>query len=85
LVATLLGPGEDGVHGWLRVGPVRLHAAALLPPLLLAALERLARVRGWWVAALVAVGVVSALLLQPDAAQATAFARQLPVCCCSLG
>ena len=73
------------MHRWLRVGPVRLHAAALLLPLLLVALERLARVRGWWVAALVAVGVVSALLLQPDAAQATAFARQLPVCCCSLG
>jgi len=74
LVATLLARGMDGVHRWLSVGPVRLHAAALLLPLLLVALERLARVRGWWVAALVAVGVVSALLLQPDAAQATAVA-----------
>lgn len=74
LVATLLAPGMDGVHRWLSVGPVRLHAAALLLPLLLVALERLARVRGWWVAALVAVGAVSALWLQPDAAQATAFA-----------
>ena len=62
------------MHRWLRVGPVRLHAAALLLPLLLVALERLARARGWWVAAVEAVGVVSALLLQPDAAQATAFA-----------
>ena len=32
------------MHRWLRVGPVRLHAAALLLPLLLVALERLARV-----------------------------------------
>jgi hypothetical protein len=74
LVATLLARGMDGVHRWLSVGPVRLHAAALLLPLLLVALERLARVRGWWVAALVGVGVASALTLQPDAAQATAFA-----------
>jgi hypothetical protein len=74
LVATLLAPGMDGVHRWVRVGPVRVHPAALLLPLVLVALERLARVRGWWVAALWAVGVVSGLCLQPDAAQATAFA-----------
>lgn len=74
LVATLLAPGMDGVHRWVRFGPVRLHTAALLLPLLLIALERLARVRGWWIASLLAVGVVFALFLQPDAAQATAFA-----------
>lgn len=74
LVTTLLAPGMDGVHRWVRLGPVRLHTAALLLPLLLVALERLAGVRGWWIASLVAVGVVLALLLQPDAAQATAFA-----------
>lgn len=74
LVATLLAPGVDGVHRWVRLGPVRLHTAALLLPVLLVALERLARVRGWWIAALLAVGVVLTLFLQPDAAQATAFA-----------
>jgi hypothetical protein len=74
LVATLLAPGMEGVHRWVSVGPVRLHVAALLLPLLLVALEHVARVRGWWIASLVAVGVVLALFLQPDAAQATAFA-----------
>jgi len=74
LVAPLLAPGMEGVHRWVRFGPVRLHTAALLLPLLLIALERLARVRGWWVASLLAVSVVVALFLQPDAAQATAFA-----------
>ena len=74
LAATLLAPGLDGVHRWVRVGPVRFHTAALLLPLLLVALERVARVRGWWVASLLAVGVAFALFLQPDAAQATAFA-----------
>jgi hypothetical protein len=74
LAATLLDPGVDGVHRWVKLGPVRLHAAAVLLPLLLAALATLARVRGWWAAAAVAAGVALALLLQPDAAQATAFA-----------
>lgn len=74
LVATLLAPGVDEVHRWVRLGPVRLHTAALLLPLLIVALERLARVRGWWIASLVAVGMALALFLQPDAAQATAFA-----------
>ncbi|HEX2224817.1 MAG TPA: hypothetical protein VHN15_11485 [Thermoanaerobaculia bacterium] len=74
LVATLLAPGMDGVHRWVRLGPARLHIAALLLPLLLLALERLARVRGWWVTSLLAMGVGFVLLLQPDASQATAFA-----------
>lgn len=58
----------------MKLGPVRLHAAAVLLPLLLAALPALARVRGWWASALAAAGVALALFLQPDAAQATAFA-----------
>ncbi|HEV2736076.1 MAG TPA: hypothetical protein VGV85_14610 [Longimicrobiaceae bacterium] len=74
LIATLVAPGMQGVHRWLKLGPVRLHAAAVLLPLLLAALPALARVRGWWASALVAAGVALALFLQPDAAQATAFA-----------
>ncbi|HEU0077381.1 MAG TPA: hypothetical protein VFQ76_07010, partial [Longimicrobiaceae bacterium] len=71
---TLLDPGMQGVHRWVRLGPVRLHAAAVLLPLLLAALATLERARGWWASALVAAVVALALLLQPDAAQATAFA-----------
>ncbi|HEX5872847.1 MAG TPA: hypothetical protein VFY65_20590, partial [Longimicrobium sp.] len=74
LAATLLVPGVDGVHRWLPLGPVRLHAAAVLLPLLLVALRGLAQARGWWISAGVAAGVAVILLLQPDAAQATAFA-----------
>ena len=74
LVATLLAPGVDGVHRWVRLGPVSIHTSALLLPLLLVALERIERARGWWIASLLAVGVVLVLYLQPDAAQATAFA-----------
>ena len=72
--ATLLDPGVQGVHRWVKLGPVRLHAAAVLLPLLLAALATLARVRGWWASTVVAACVALALFLQPDAAQATAFA-----------
>lgn len=74
LAATLLAPGVDGVHRWVKLGPVRLHAAAVLLPLLLAALPTLERARGWWASALVAAGVALALVLQPDAAQAAAWA-----------
>lgn len=74
LAATLIDPGVQGVHRWVKLGPVRLHAAAVLLPLLLAALAALARARGWWAAAGIAAVVALALLLQPDAAQATAFA-----------
>lgn len=74
LAATLLAPGVEGVHRWLPLGPVRLHAAAVLLPLLLVAMHGLSQARGWWISAGVAVGVTILLLLQPDAAQATAFA-----------
>lgn len=74
LAATLLVPGVDGVHRWVPLGPVRLHAAAVLLPLLLVAMQGLSQARGWWISAGAAVGVAIVLLLQPDAAQATAFA-----------
>lgn len=74
LAATLLAPGVEGVHRWLPLGPVRLHAAAVLLPLLLVAIQGLSQARGWWISAGVAAGVAFILLLQPDAAQATAFA-----------
>lgn len=73
LAATLLAPGVDGVHRWLPLGPVRLHAAAVLLPVSIVALDSLSRVRGWWTSALVAAAAMLALILQPDAAQATAF------------
>lgn len=74
LAATLLAPGVEGVHRWVPLGPVRLHAAAVLLPLLLVAMHGLSQARGWWLSAGVAVGVALILLVQPDAAQATAFA-----------
>lgn len=74
LAATLLAPGVEGVHRWVPLGPVRLHAAAVLLPLLLAAMQGLSQARGWWISTGVAVGAAVLLWLQPDGAQAAAFA-----------
>lgn len=70
LAATLLHGGVDGVRRWVAAGPVQLHAAAIvLPPLLLLLLA--AGRAASQVAALVTLCI---LWLQPDAAQAAAFA-----------
>lgn len=74
LAATLLAPGMERVHRWVALGPVRLHVASVLLPLLLVAMQGLSQARGWWISTVAAVGVALMLLLQPDAAQATAFA-----------
>ncbi len=70
LGGTLLAPGVQGVHRWLPVGPIQLHAGALLLPPLLVVLAQARRLRS------VAVAITSSiiLLLQPDAAQASSFA-----------
>lgn len=69
LAATLIAQGTEGVHRWLPLGPVQLHAGALLlPPLLVALLDS-----RWGAAVVTAFAVQVALLLQPDAAQAGAF------------
>lgn len=70
LAATLLTPGVDGVHRWLPIGPVRLHAAALLLPPTLVLLAG----TGLVASASVALAALLILLAQPDAAQACAFA-----------
>lgn len=69
LVATLTTQGSEGVHRWLPLGPVQIHAGALLlPPLLVALL-----VSPWTTAVVGAFVVLVVLLLQPDAAQAASF------------
>lgn len=74
LAATWLDPGVQGVHRWLRLGPVRLHPGALVLPVVLATLAGLERAGRRHVATLLAIATALLLALQPDAAQATAFA-----------
>ncbi|HSW28203.1 MAG TPA: hypothetical protein VLH75_01805 [Longimicrobiales bacterium] len=69
LATTLLAPGAEGVHRWLPLGPLRLHAGALvLPPLLVVLAEA-----PWTVSVATASTALLVLLLQPDAAQAASF------------
>ena len=70
LGASLLAPGVEGIHRWLFVGPVQVHVGAVVLPLLLVLLGSL---RSIWTA-ITAFVVLGVLWLQPDAAQAVAFA-----------
>ena len=74
LAGTFVGPAVAGAHRWIEVGPIRLHLAAVIAPILLKALWRLRQEgrTGW--ALLSALLTACLLALQPDAAQATAFA-----------
>lgn len=72
LAFTFVGPGQDGVHRWLALGPVRVHASAIASPMVLAAaLGLVAHGRGAWAA--IAIAIAQAIhAVQPDAAQSTA-------------
>jgi hypothetical protein len=81
LAATLLDPGQEGVHRWIDVGPVHVNAAALLLPAAVVALAAAGH-RGWpWLAA---AGMLGLLVLQPDASQAAALGAGMIVVLASL-
>lgn len=73
LMASFLGPGLEGVHRWLALGPVQANVAMLLGPAFVVAFA--ARMDFWptgsWLALLAALALTAA---QPDASQATALA-----------
>jgi cell division protein FtsW (lipid II flippase) len=72
LAATLAAAGLEGVHRWIRLGPVLLHPSALFCPLVLVlAWHRLASHPRSTLLLLLAIQAVH--IAQPDAGQATAF------------
>jgi hypothetical protein len=70
---TLLAPGLEGVHRWLPLGPLRLHASSAFAPWVLVGLLSSSRttLRLTWIL-LIAIQAVH--VVQPDAGQATALA-----------
>lgn len=73
VVMTLLAPGLDGVHRWMPLGPLTVHASAAVWPWLCAGLfDSDRRWRRLGVVVVVVVQLVHGL--QPDAAQATVLA-----------
>ena len=74
LVATLATAGVQGVHRWIRVGPLTFHVASLVIPVVLVELDRLLRHARLAIAFAIMAIVGAILAMQPDAGQATAFA-----------
>jgi hypothetical protein len=76
LAATFAMAGSMGVHRWIQVGPLTVYAGAVCLPVLIGALGVLDAFGGKlrWAPLFLAISVAILLLLQPDAAQATAFA-----------
>ncbi len=73
VLATLFAPGLEGVHRWLPLGPLRLHASSAFVPWafvgLLSSSSKTLR-RTW-----VLLATIQAIhVLQPDAGQASALA-----------
>lgn len=73
LLLTFLAAGVMGVHRWLPIGGFRLHAGAVIAPILIVLIAALAR-RQSIAATAIAVVSTTVLALQPDAAQATSMA-----------
>jgi cell division protein FtsW (lipid II flippase) len=76
-IAAILLPfaskGMLGVHRWVSLGGLRLHASAIVAPLIIAAIAAIAR-QSAVMAMAVALPSTIILALQPDAAQAFSFA-----------
>jgi cell division protein FtsW (lipid II flippase) len=77
LAATFVDSGIDGVHRWVRAGPLYVHAGAIALPALIVALHELRSSSNSnasdWSTSLLSAAVMLLLTLQPDAAQASAF------------
>lgn len=80
LLASLFGPGIEGVHRWIGLGPLTLNAAMLVLPAMTAATAALvaASRRPVWVWLLPLIAL-AALVTQPDASQASAFGLVIAV------
>jgi len=83
LAATLTQAGVDGVRRWLPIGPLRLHVASVALPVLVIAIARQvssgAERNRSLLARIVTIAAVAALLMQPDASQASAFGLAVAV------
>ncbi|MDZ7637751.1 MAG: hypothetical protein U5J83_05805 [Bryobacterales bacterium] len=78
LLASLLGAGQQGVHRWISLGAFQLHPAFLLLPLATLAFAGAVGSGRLWAQSAMLV-TATALYLQPDASQATAFAAAMLV------
>lgn len=73
ILAPFLSEPVLGVYRWIPVAGLRLHASAIVAPLILLCVA-VAASRRMSIAVAIAVAAATILALQPDAAQATSFA-----------
>lgn len=74
IASSLAASGMDGVHRWVPLGPLRLHASSMVAPATVVGIASLVVSGRAAPALLIAVAVQFLHVLQPDAASATAFA-----------
>jgi hypothetical protein len=77
IALSFAGPGQEGVHRWLDLGPIQLNAAALVLP---AAIAASARERARLVIPCFAL-IAFALAWQPDISQLAGFAIAAVILC----
>jgi len=75
IALSFLGPGQEGVHRWIGLGPIQFNAAALVLPAAIAAFaaDRLGLISFAFVGALLAA--------QPDISQLAGFALASVILC----
>lgn len=71
LAATLITPGQSGVHRWLDLGPLQVNIAALVLPITVVSIATLSLAPAVLLAIIGLIGVI--LVAQPDASQASTF------------
>jgi len=77
LAGSLVGPGQDGVHRWLGIGPVQVNVAALIMPFVVVLAARRARHKHYVPYAVSMLAMAAILARQPDMSQLGALVAAL--------
>ncbi len=72
LLWTFANPGLEGVHRWIKIGPVSINGAFIFLPVALITMDILWSEGKWLVVLVLVVSIAGILFLQPDASMVTA-------------
>lgn len=73
LFTTFINSGVENVHRWIAIGPIKVHVAAIVLPIIIINLWKLLQSKSWWFSGIIVICVSVILVLQPDASMVTAF------------
>lgn len=77
LCAAFLFPGMEGVHRWIKIGPMNINLAFIVLPLLLIGLNVLLEMGKLGFSYICILVIAALLFLQPDASMITAFSAAI--------